>query len=159
MAVGWQPLKSTALLDRLQSLLDLQEQTDRPPMALWPGVLPVIAIEGLLREPSLVSTTTLDLSGAFGTYVPAFTVPASKRWKLVNVSLGPEVVSAYPSAYSDGVVVMPLASIGNLAGLVVQPPEIWVLAGWTVGAIATGNVGNTNRTLSVHYLEEDAYGL
>jgi hypothetical protein len=128
-------------------------------MALWPGVLPVLALEGLLREPTLVNKT-LDLSTGLA-YVPGYTVPQGKRWKLVNVTLGAEAISAYPSAYSDGISVLLLASIGGLSGLVVMPPDLWLTAGWTVGAMSTnqGGVNNTAVPFAVHYLEEDAYGL
>lgn len=158
MAVQWLPLKSTALLDRLQALLGLQERTDRPSMALWPGVLPVLDLAGLFRVPVLANTT-LDLSGAADTYVVAFTVPVGKRWQLVNVTLGPETTSAKPSAYSDGTTVIKLESIGALSGLVTKPTNTWLEAGWTVGALATQQVGHVAITFAVHYLEEDSYGL
>lgn len=152
------PLRSPALLGRLTALLDLATLNSPPPMELWPGVLPVIDLAGLLRPPTIASTT-LDLSGVSGTYVAGFTVPAGKRWKLINVDLAAEAVNAQPPAYSDGTNFIKLAAIGGISGVVVQPPELWLSEGWTVGALATAQGGDTAKGFKVHYLEEDAYGL
>ncbi len=149
------PLKRATLLGRLTALLGLETLNAPPRMALWPGVLPVLSLEGLLRLSTLVSKN-IDLSPAVGTYVVGYTVPVGKRWKLVCVSLIGANAPGTPIAYSDGVTVMYL-TLGAASGVIVMPPDIWLSEGWTIGAIA--NFANPAVPFAVNYLEEDAYGL
>lgn len=149
------PVKRATLLGRLTALLGLETQNAPPRMALWPGILPVLSLEGLLRPSTLVSRT-LDLTPAAGTYVAGYPVPVGKRWKLVCVSLGGSNAPGTPIAYSDGTTVMYL-TLGAAAGVIVIPPDIWLSEGWTIGAIS--NAANPVVAFAVNYLEEDAYGL
>ena len=156
------PLKSPALLGRLTALLDLSTLNSPPAMELWPGILPVLNLEGVLGVPSVGAVTIdLDVTPA-GTAVICFTVRAKKRWRLTTAYR-----SAITSGYgrigiTDGVSYVPLTiggTTGEAAQLFRPYGALVLLAGWSIYVESTDDAGDTARTLNIAYVEEDTYGL
>jgi len=125
-----------------------------------PGVLttviPVTQLDELLAVP-LVVTATLALEPAAGTYVVGLTVPDGKRWKMRLVTLNNTAATTR--------IQMRDVSANQRVSLDVNGTTLHVVDGVqylldekdTVGALTTGNAGDTAIIMSAYVEESDAF--
>lgn len=109
-------------------------------------VVPVLDADMILSSPA-VADATVDLSGSG--YVTCFTVPTGQEWRLITVYVG-----ATLSATRVKVVIA--GDEGNIEAAstalrVVNLRDITLSEGDTLGAVATGNGGDSSRGFNLIY--------
>lgn len=150
------PLYSSAeVVQRLVDRLKLQGYPVDPNAALQlaHAILPTMDVDRLLHETKLGSGTG-DLTPAAGTFVPIFTVPAGKRWRLVgfwrDTTTGTTKVLVY-----DGVAAFNASPIQTAEQTYWLGSPLWLEEGWQIGLRTNGNAGDGSRYLNILYEEED----
>jgi len=146
---------NVAYIDRLIKRFNLQTAKRIHEAIPMQGlVVPVTQIDELLKDFAIVSTNE-DLTAAAGTYVPYFTCPEGKRWKLLIFFRATTAAGSMVRIF-DGTTHLTLLSSQMTAGSFynVNAP---LKEGWSVGMTTTGNGADGAITLSICYTEEESY--
>lgn len=136
-------------------LLEPQPAPADSPVGVSKVITPVTQADDLLKQPK-VNFNTKDLTASAGTYTSFFTVPAGKRWVILNISRAGSVgtTNVRLRNAAQGLVVT-LVPLGTAA---IDRQGRWVLDEKdTLGMNTSGDAGDTGIQLDIHYLEEDAF--
>lgn len=109
-------------------------------------VVPVLDADMILSSPA-VADATVDLSGSG--YVTCFTVPTGAEWRLLTVYVGATLAATRVKVVIAG-------NEGNIEAAstslrVVNLRDITLSEGDTLGAVATGNGGDSSRGFNLIY--------
>lgn len=128
------------------------------PASVGPDVLktivPVTDADVLLRTPAGQQADG-DLTGSAGTYVAYFTVPTGRRWTL-KMFLRVATTAASLVVVSVGGVAIGV-SLSSTSTEVQHGISLTLDQGDSIGMLASGNAGDSSRSLEILYDEEDAF--
>ena len=158
MAIDYWFVNET-IKNRLVDRFELSEYAkENTPWYMSKVILPVTSMDDLLSTVHFQTTNT-DLTAAAGTYVPIFTVPKGKRWKLLGyhkgITIATSRVRMKPNADDAGFAYKLTPSITaeeNQKGLNTPMEE-----DGTIGMQTTGNGGDAAVNFEIIYTEEDAF--
>jgi hypothetical protein len=136
------------ILDRLRPVFWLSDVPKddyryKMPRAIWP----IVDIENL-GDPDIKQAVSKDISAAAGTYVPYWTVPAGKRWKLTAYDQEATVANTQvriEDTDPNNIVLTALATAAQFANNI----AINMLEGWSIGLITTGNGADSSVTMVI----------
>ena len=141
------------IMQRLKDRFDLDDLTPEE-FAVIEKVFLMTDVDELLREPKIASQSR-DISGATG-HTTYFTVPAGKRWRLHAMSAQGTTGNSNVSIY-DGTTRCPIIASGTGATNKELGHPIPLDENWEIQRQNTNNGGDTSRSLTLIYEEEDAY--
>ena len=148
---------NVSAINRLSKRLQLQSTPTEPnPFALIQTIQPVTDLDSLLRSVKIASASALDLSAAAGTLVPAFTVPAGKRWYWIGYVTSATVANSSVQM-NDGTTGFILNTLTTSNAYRILEQKIPLEETWIIGRLTTGNGGDSSETMQILYEEEDAF--
>lgn len=145
-------VRSTKILGRLTSRLELKLPPATPKFLLSPILFAVTDIEKALRDLKMVVASCNISAGHF--FPEALTVPAGKRWHMHLLARASTTGNSY-IRLTDGTQVIYLSAVAT-ATLIIYPTGLILDAGWKLG-MGQGAAGDTAIDLSAIFEEEDKF--
>lgn len=125
-----------------------------------PGVLttviPVTQLDELLAVPKVLSAS-LALEPSAGTYVVGLTVPDGKRWKLRLITLNNTAATTRIQMRDESANERVSLDVNGTSLHVVDGVQYSLDESDSIGALTTGNAGDTAITMAAYVEESDAF--
>jgi len=148
-------IRKTEIVRRLVEALDLEPGLLALIMSLVPTLQLTLDVDDLLSDVLWVDKG-LNLSGAGGTPLVAFTVPADERWTLLAWIFDAVVVSSSVWLFTPGGAAAVRLYVGTAADYQ-NSKSIPLEPGWTIRRYTTGDVGDAAVGSSILYRRRKIY--